>query len=73
MVAGGLDGTGSPAADVLAFDVDGLEPVRHEGPGGPGGLVAPALAGDPAGERLLLFGGEVDGAASDGLWELVLD
>ncbi len=74
VVAGGVDARGAPATDVVAFEADGREPVRYVASDrGPGGLVSPALVGDPAGERLLLYGGSAGGTPRADLWQLVLD
>jgi galactose oxidase-like protein len=74
VIAGGLDAAGHPVADVGVLTAAGDAIVRVQaGSDEPAGRTRAALIDDPAGERMLLFGGGTAAGVSDEIWQAVLD
>jgi hypothetical protein len=70
---GGIDEGGTPLGDVgvVAAGGDAIEPVQASGPA-PDPRTGAMMVDDPAGERLLVFGGATAAGASDDLWQVDL-
>ncbi len=67
---GGVDEGGTPLGDigVVAGGASAIEPAQATGTA-PDPRTGAVLVDDPAGERLVLFGGATSAGASDELWE----
>ncbi|CAN5576147.1 hypothetical protein BH20CHL7_BH20CHL7_13390 [soil metagenome] len=73
VIAAGATDSEPASSAIVAISIATLQVTAYGAPGGaPRGRIGTALVDDPANERMLIFGGEVDGAPTDELWALAL-
>ncbi|MEX1171233.1 MAG: kelch repeat-containing protein [Chloroflexota bacterium] len=73
VIAAGATDTAPASSAIATISIPAFRVTAYEASGGaPRGRIGTAIVDDPANERMLLFGGEVDGAPTDELWALTL-